>query len=72
MIYQVTATLFFEVEDEAVDFYHDCELAFAKSTIINPEAPNIEYSQISLIHNNHDLDPNQPCELIAHRDNLPV
>lgn len=64
MIYQVRASLLFTEEDEAIDFYHDCELALDKSTTINPDSDNIEISVAELIANNHDQDPNQPCELI--------
>lgn len=53
MIYQVRANLYFTIEDEAVDFYHDCELALAKSTFINPDSENAEFSAIELINNNH-------------------
>lgn len=71
MFYQVTANLFFEKEDEAVDFYHDCQLALAKTGVINPDAENIEFSVIERIDNNHDQDPNQPCEIIETANNKP-
>jgi len=71
MFYEVRANLYFSEEDEAKDFYHDCELALAKSGIINPNQPNIEWGIIQLIINNHDQDPNQSCELIALADNKP-
>ncbi|MBA7545727.1 hypothetical protein ES705_38099 [subsurface metagenome] len=71
MIYQVRANLLFSEEDEAKDFYHDCELALAKSRVINPDSENIELSTIELINNNHDQEPNQPCELIATASNQP-
>jgi len=71
MIHQVRANLFFDEEDEAVDFYHDCELAFAKSTLINPDAVNLEWSTIELIENNHDHDPNEACHCVSHYDNFP-
>lgn len=69
MIYQVTANLFFDTHDEAVDFYHDCEVALPKSTIVNPTSQNAEFSIIQLIHNHHDDDPNQPCDLEASANN---
>ncbi|MBA7629605.1 hypothetical protein ES703_37105 [subsurface metagenome] len=69
MFYQVRANLLFTTQDEAKDFYHDCELALAKTSVINPQAENIELSVIELINNNHDQEPNQPCELIASADN---
>jgi len=72
MIYQVRANLYFESEDEANDFYHDCELAFAKSTLVNPDSENEESSRIELIENHHDQDPNEPCHVVAFRDNHPT
>lgn len=71
MFYQVRANLYFTIEDEARDFYHDCELALGKTGVINPDGLNIEYSVIELIENNHDHDPNQPCELIESAVNEP-
>jgi len=71
MIYQVRANLFFTDHDEAVDFYHDCELAFAKSIIVNPDSENAEFAVIELIQNNHDQDPNQPCDLEVMATNEP-
>lgn len=65
MIYQVRANLYFDSEDEARDFYHDCDLAFAKSTIVHPTEPNAEFSRIELIENHHDESPTAPCLLLA-------
>ena len=64
MIYEVRATLFFTSEDEAWDFYHDCELAFPRGIDINPDQINTEYSIIELIENHHDEDPRGPCDYI--------
>lgn len=69
MIYEVTARLFFTEHDEALDFYHDCEIAFLKSQVVNPGAENEEPSIIELIENHHDENPNEPCLALAHRDN---
>lgn len=66
MIYQVRANLYFVKPDEARDFYHDCVLAFAKSTIVNPDSVNTEHSTLEQIENHHDEDPNGPCWLMAH------
>lgn len=71
MIYQVRADLFFSDLDEATDFYHDCELAYEKSTIINPDTEAAEYSIIEYIFNHHDEDPNVACELLASETNRP-
>lgn len=70
MIYQVRANILFTEEDEARDFYHDCELALAKGTSINPAAENREISLIQLINNNHDQNPNQPCSLVDETQTL--
>lgn len=72
MLHQVKANLYFTNEDEATDFYHDCELALTKSSVINPDQENMEFGTIELVSNNHDQDPNQPCELISSANNCPV
>ena len=64
MLYQVRANLFFDEEDEARDFYHDCQLAFHKAIAVNPDTTNRENSEIELIENHHDEDPNSPCLLL--------
>lgn len=61
MIYQVNATLFFREEDEAKDFYHDCEKALPKAMTVNPDGENSEASIIELIDNHHDESPNASC-----------
>lgn len=71
MIYQVRANLYFNIEDEAIDFYHDCELAYLKSTVVNPGQLEAEYSSIQRILSNHDLDPNQPSVLLESNTNEP-
>lgn len=65
MFYEVRAKLLFTEEDEARDFFHDCELALAKTGFINQGQPNEEWSQTELLENHHDQDPNIPCELLA-------
>ena len=71
MIYQVRANLYFADHDEAVDFYHDCEVAFPKSTLVNPSSENAEYGIIELIENHHDTDPSEPCILEIMATNEP-
>ena len=71
MIYQVRATLFFDIEDEAIDFYHDCEVAFPKGISVNSDTEAAEFSIIELIENHHDEDPNAPCSRIASRTSEP-
>jgi len=65
MIYQVRANLFFDEQDEARDFYHDCELALPKGISVNPGTDYSEVSVIELIENHHDEDPHAPCHLLA-------
>lgn len=65
MFYRVTANLPFTDEDEANDFYHDCQVAIPKADTINPGQPNEEQGYIKLVKCHHDEDPNQPCELIS-------
>jgi len=71
MIYQVRASLYFDEEDEARDFYHDCENAYVKSIICNPNTEASEYSIIELIENHHDEDPNGPCNLLSSETSQP-
>ena len=71
MIYQVRANLFFASEDEARDFYHDCDVAFPKSIMVNPDTVCPEISVIELIENHHDEDPNGPCSLLAGKQSTP-
>lgn len=71
MIYQVRANLFFDIQDEANDFYHDCQLALLKSTMVNPDSENTEFATIELIENYHDENPNQPCSLLKNLTNQP-
>lgn len=69
MIYEVKARLFFDSQDEARDFYHDCELAFAKAIVCNPGAIEEEPSEIESIENHHDESPNAPCSRLAFTTN---
>ena len=71
MFYQVRANILFSIEDEAVDFYYDCQIALPKGAVINPDQPNMEWSHIELLKNHHDTNPNQPCDVIASEDNKP-
>lgn len=63
MFYRVKAILNFTSEDEANDFYHDCELAIVKSETINPGQPTQEQGLIQLQHCYHDEVPGQECDL---------
>ena len=71
MIYQIRANLLFDIEDEANDFYHDCEIAQSKTIIVNPGTPEAEHSLIEKILSNHELNPNQPSILLASKSNKP-
>lgn len=65
MIYEVRARLLFKEEDEARDFYHDCEMAYPKSTTIHLDDANEEISFAELLENHHEDEPNQPCKILA-------
>lgn len=65
MIYEVRARLFFNKEDEAKDFYHDCEKAYPKAVSVNPDSLNSEVSFADLVENHHDEDPHSPCSVIS-------
>lgn len=71
MFYQVRADLLFTDPDEALDFFHDCELALAKTALINPDLSNVEWSTAELINNNHAQDPHQPCQVISSASTKP-
>ena len=64
MFYRVSADLLFVNEDEARDFYHDCENACPKSIIINPGQPNEEQGTITLQQCFHDQNPATPCNIL--------
>lgn len=72
MIYEVRAIMFFATEDEADDFFHDCEVALPKATVVNPGQPNQQCSESDLIKCQHDDHPSEPCTLNSHIDNCPV
>ena len=72
MIYEVRATMFFDQEDEAIDLFHDCEMALPKAIVINPGQFNQECSVADFILCNHDLHPPEPCTLSQHIDNCPL
>lgn len=71
MFYQVKANLFFTESDEANDFFHDCQVALPKCSVVNPGDPNQEPSKIELILCHHDDNPNIPCEELASETNDP-
>lgn len=71
MIYQVRANLYFSEQDEAKDFYHDCDVAFPKATSVNPDTEHAEFSVIELIENHHDESPHTPCLLWAGKTTRP-
>jgi len=71
MIIQVTATMFFDQEDEARDFFHDCLTALPKATVINPGQPDQQCSYADFIGCRHDEHPHEPCTLATHVDNCP-
>lgn len=64
MFYRVQAYLYFTNEDEANDFYHDCETAILKSQTINPGQSNAEHGTITLHVCNHDESQSIPCEIL--------
>lgn len=64
MIYQVRANLFFDVEDEAIDFFGDCQLALGKSVVVHPDGPNHERPRLELVKCYHDEQPTTPCEIV--------
>lgn len=72
MIYQVTATMYFDVENEATDFFHDCHIALPKAIVVKPGQPDQQCSVADLLECRHDHTPPDPCSLISHIDNCPL
>ncbi|MBA7629680.1 hypothetical protein ES703_37183 [subsurface metagenome] len=68
MFYRVHADLAFRTEDEAKDFFHDCQLAILKAFTINPGTGNTEHGRISWELCLHEDDPNEPCRLVHHEE----
>lgn len=62
--FRVTADFLFDDEDEARDFFHDCENTCAKSIVIHEGDPNEERGHATLVDCGHDEDPNSPCLII--------
>lgn len=71
MIYRVHAMLAFKIPDEGVDFYHDCEVALAKASIINPSTLKEERGFIMLERCWHDEDLVIPCETLQTKSPIP-
>lgn len=71
MIYQVTATMFFKDRDEASDFFHDCEVALPKATVVKLGQTDQECSRAVWDECHHDEQPPLPCEVILEIDNCP-
>lgn len=65
MYYRVRASIAFTDQDEARDFYHDCQLALAKGVTINQGDPNFEPSAILLEECHHEESPLSPCILLT-------
>jgi len=72
MFYEVRATMYFTKEDEARDFYYDCEMALPKASVINPDTPTAQHSRAELIENHHDSEPTNPCLLLEFITNGPI
>lgn len=65
MFFRVIAIIPFTNQDEANDFYHDCELALPKGSTINPGRDNQEKGTILLEACYHDEEEPKGCETIA-------
>lgn len=72
MIYRVVASMLFVDRDEAVDFFHDCEVALPKASVIHPCQDNQEFSMTELQECHHDETPSAPCTSLDEVDNAPV
>lgn len=68
MFYRVTADLAFDVEDEANDFFHDCQLALLKAVTINPYQLNQERGIITLHKCHHDDPDLSTCSILSSKE----
>jgi len=64
MFYRVFAELLFKSQDEANDFYHDCEIALPKSETINPGGQDEKKGLILLCYCYHDEHPGKECVVV--------
>lgn len=71
MKWQVNAKLYFDIKDEAADFFTDCKNTLPKATVVNPCLPNQECSRATLVECFHDDMPHENCEVIQDIDNCP-
>ena len=71
MFYRVQALLAFDEEDEAKDFFHDCEIALGKAITINPGTLVSEpsFTQLEECHHN-EPDPLE-CAIIDRKQTPP-
>ena len=69
MIYQVRANMFFTDRVTAHSFYRQCQDLLEIATIVNLDSDAQECSEVKLINNFHDSDPNEPCLEIMQADN---
>lgn len=68
MIYRVDATLYFLFEDEATDFFHDCDNALPKAVTINQDLPNEAHSWARQQRCTHDQAETGPCDVIDYAE----
>lgn len=66
MLHRVTANFFFDIDDEARDFYHDCTIALAKAITINPDLPQEAHSTCDWEECHHDQPDPTRCVILAH------
>jgi len=64
MFYRVTADLLFTDEDEARDFFHDCQMACPKSMVVHPGEENEERGHCMLVACRHNETPYAPCSVL--------
>lgn len=65
MFYVVKAIYTFTNQDEAKDFFHDCQVALPKTTPIPSVEPYTDPCPLTYHACFHDEDPLQPCVLLG-------
>lgn len=71
MFYQVRANLYFNTINIPDQIKDSLLTIWQHAQVVNPGQLTEEYSHVDLLKNYHDESPNQPCELIFHKDNQP-
>lgn len=71
MFYQLRANLFFTDRDPINDIIEEIQHRWDKAQVVNPGTEAQECSEVEIVENHHDADPNEPCAELYHENNCP-